>query len=42
MHEENRADEKGPAILRFEARWLKEKNFLKIVEGAWVSTGPLG
>jgi hypothetical protein len=42
MDEENMPDEKGPAILRFEARWLKEKNFMEIVEGAWVSTGPLG
>jgi hypothetical protein len=30
----------GPAVLRFEARWLKEKNFMEIVQGAWDADGP--
>jgi hypothetical protein len=35
--EENR----GPPVLRFEARWLKEKNFMEIVQGAWNLSDPL-
>jgi hypothetical protein len=35
--EENR----GPPVLRFEARWLKEKNFMDIVQGAWNLSDPL-
>jgi hypothetical protein len=30
----------GPAVLRFEARWLKEKFFMEIVQGAWDADGP--
>ena len=31
----------GPSVLGFEARWLKEKNFMDIVEGGWELAGPL-
>ena len=28
-------ERRGPAVLRFEARWLKEDAFHEVVEGAW-------
>jgi hypothetical protein len=33
--EEQRQENRGPFVLRFEARWLKEKKITEVVDDAW-------
>lgn len=39
LEEEAAHEHSGPAVLRFEARWLKESNFRQVVEEAWLGLG---
>lgn len=39
IEEEQVQERSGPSLLRFEARWLKEKDFAEIVQSAWEHSG---
>lgn len=39
LEDEGREQNHGPAILRFEAKWLKEAHFRQVVEEAWEQAG---